>query len=43
MGVSWVQEFHFSWWAKDRVLGSLNWKLAKQSAIGAGQAVARAL
>jgi hypothetical protein len=43
MGVSWVQVYRFSLRAKDRVLGSLNRKLANQSAVGAGQAVARAL
>jgi hypothetical protein len=43
MGVSWVQEYRFSWWAKGRVLGVLNRKLANQSVVSDGQAVARAL
>jgi hypothetical protein len=43
MGVSWVQDYRFSWPAKDRILGSLHLKLAKHSASGDSQAVARAL
>lgn len=43
MGVSWVQDYRFSWRAKDRILGSLHRKLAKHSVVGDGQAVARAL
>jgi len=43
MGVSWVQDYRFSWPAKDRVLGPLNQKLAGRRAVGDGQAVASAL
>jgi hypothetical protein len=43
MGVSWIQDYRFSWPAKDRVLGLLNRKLAERLAVGDGQAVASTL